>query len=600
MKSFLLKHLSTLKKWLISNYLPIILAGLGIVLTLPSLGIGLLFDDYVQRELILGKYHKSPDIPSIYGMFTMLDGNPVRTQTIMDAGDIPWWTYPKLRSAFLRPVTELTHGLDYWLWPNSPWLMHLQSLLWFGAVIWIITLVYRRIIKKKWIAGLAALLFAIDRAHGMPVAWIANRNVILCIFFGGLTLLAHDKWRKDGWKPGAILGPLCFSIGLLAGEASLAIAAYLFAYLIFIEQGKIKKRILGFLPYVIIIIIWGICYRFFGYGTYGMGAYLDPGRETGAFIRAIIERAPILLLGQFADPPPDLYGADVYKLFPHGEFIIWLFAVVVLVLIGLILIPLFKKDRVVRFWTTGMLLSLVPVCATFPGNRLLFFASIGAFGIIAQFLASWLETPNLELTIKSIKQKCINILAVLFIIFHVILSLLALPVNTFGFALYHKVYVTDPALSMPFDEKIKNKTVVLLNPPSAFWGMMSAKVREYYGKPNPARVYALASGSLPLTFTRIDNQTFDIENKQGLMQLTFDQVLRGPSQPMHVGEQVVLPGMVVEIREIADGWQPSRARFKFVVPLDNPELLLLVWENGKYVPYTPPGIGQSELLPKIR
>jgi hypothetical protein len=600
MKSFLLNRLASIQKWLTNRYLPIILAGLGIVLTLPSLGIGLLFDDYVQRELIIGKYHKSPSIPSIYGMFTMLDGNPVRTKAIMDAGDIPWWTYLGLRSTFLRPVTELTHGFDYWLWPNSPWLMHLQSLLWFGAVIWMITLLYHRIIKIKWIAGLAALLFAIDRSHGMPVAWIANRNIIICMFFGGLTLLAHDKWRKDGWRLGAILGPLCFAIGLLAGEATLAIAAYLFAYLLFIDQGKIKQRIIGFLPYIIIIIIWGICYRSLGYGTYGMGAYLDPGRETGAFIRAIIERAPILLLGQFAEPPPDLYGADLYKLFPHGELIVWLFAIVVLFIIAIILFPLFRKDKIVRFWIVGMLLSLIPVCATFPGNRLLFFASIGAFGIMAQFLVTWLETPKSNLSGISIKTRRVGILAIIFIIIHLMLSLIVLPINTVSFALYHKVYISDPALSMPYDNNIGHKTVVLLNPPSAFWGMMSAKVREYYGKPNPARIYALASGALPLTFTRIDNQTFDIENKQGLMQLTFDQVLRGPSQPMQVGEQLVLPGMTVEVREIADGWQPSTARYTFAVPLDNPELLLLVWKNGKYVPYTLPGIGQSELLPKIR
>lgn len=392
MKSFLINHKTAFKKWMVSKYLPIILAGIGIALTLPALGIGLNFDDYVHREMILGKYQKPANIPSLFGMFAMLNGDPVRTQAIMDAGDLPWWTYTGIRSAFLRPVTEITHWLDYRLWQNSLWLMHLQGLLWFGAVIWIFTLIYRRMISERWIAGFAALLFAIDRAHGMPVAWIANRNVIICMLFSGLTLFAHDKWRKEGWLPGAILGPLCFIIGLLAGEATLGIAAYLFAYLIFIEQGKIKQRVVGFLPYIIIIIVWGIYYRLLGYGTYGMGAYLDPGRETGAYIRAIAERAPILLLGQLGEPAADLYGSDLYKLFPHGQLIIWLFAVVVLILISLILIPLFKKDAVVRFWTTGMLLSIIPVCATFPSSRLLFFAGIGASGIIAQFLASWFDS----------------------------------------------------------------------------------------------------------------------------------------------------------------------------------------------------------------
>jgi hypothetical protein len=34
------------------------------------------------------------------------------------------------------------------------------------------------------VAGMAALLFAVEDAHSMVAGWIANRNALLCLVFG--------------------------------------------------------------------------------------------------------------------------------------------------------------------------------------------------------------------------------------------------------------------------------------------------------------------------------------------------------------------------------------------------------------------------------
>ena len=88
--------------------------------------------------------------------------------------------------------------------------MHLHSVLLYGAVIWVMTRVYRKIIGSGWVAGLAALLFAIDYAHILPVGFIANRNTLIGALFGGIALLAHVLWRQEGWRIGAVIGPLCY------------------------------------------------------------------------------------------------------------------------------------------------------------------------------------------------------------------------------------------------------------------------------------------------------------------------------------------------------------------------------------------------------
>jgi hypothetical protein len=106
---------------------------------------------------------------------------------------------------------------------------------------------------------------------------------------------------------------------------------------------------------------------------------------------------------------------------------------------------------------------------------------------------------------------------------------------------------------------------------------------------------------LPMTITRIDERTVDIEYKQGLLRTLPGHLLRGRSHPMHVSQRIELSGMSVEVLALADDYQPSRARFTFAVPLDDPSLLWLRWEDAKkgFVPYTPPAVDEAEILPSI-
>jgi hypothetical protein len=153
---------------------------------------------------------------------------------------------------------------------------------------------------------------------------------------------------------------------------------------------------------------------------------------------------------------------------------------------------------------------------------------------------------------------------------------------------------------MPYEEHISQKTVVLINPSRIFTGgAMISLVRATYGYSVPARTWSLAR-NLPLTITRIDERTIDIECKQGLLPAILNHVLRGPSHPMYVGQRITLSSMSVEVLALADDWQPSRARFTFAVSLNDPSLLLLCWKDGKgFVSYSPPAVGESEILSSI-
>jgi hypothetical protein len=47
----------------------------------------------------------------------------------MQSGSLPWWAAEEFRHANLRYLSTLTMMLDHFLWPDSPRLMHLHSLL---------------------------------------------------------------------------------------------------------------------------------------------------------------------------------------------------------------------------------------------------------------------------------------------------------------------------------------------------------------------------------------------------------------------------------------------------------------------------------------
>ena len=138
--------------------------------------------------------------------------------------------------------------------------MHLQNLLWFGILVFLAALLYKRIIVIPWIAGLAALLYAIDDSHGASVGSLADRSALMAFLFGVLCLIIHDRWKREAWGVGALLAPVCFALSLFSAEAGLATGAYLLAYTLSLDQGSLRYRIAALIPYGLIFILWGLLY----------------------------------------------------------------------------------------------------------------------------------------------------------------------------------------------------------------------------------------------------------------------------------------------------------------------------------------------------
>src|SRR5215471_9275238 len=83
-----------LKRLLARSAAPWVIIGLAVALSLPSLGTGLVADDYIH-ELMM---RENPGIAGYafrpFDLFAFANGDPARTHQLMDEGVFPWWTDP--------------------------------------------------------------------------------------------------------------------------------------------------------------------------------------------------------------------------------------------------------------------------------------------------------------------------------------------------------------------------------------------------------------------------------------------------------------------------------------------------------------------------
>jgi len=336
----------------------------------PSLAGGLVLDDHV---LALGArpgaappagLHVSP-----LSLFRFTTGRAEDNRALMDQGVLlPWWSDPHHKNAFFRPLSSLTHVLDF-AWLKAPWLMHVHSVLWWVALVLGVAHIYARIdpaaaqgersqtmTRAAW---LAVLLFAIDDAHGMTVAWIANRNALIAATLALPALGAHHRYLTQGFTAGRVLGPLCFALGLLAGETAVAVLGYLLAHAIVLDRAPIARRVVHVLPYVAVLIAWRLAFAQLGLGSAGSGAYHDPLGEPLGYARALALHLPVLLGSQLGAPVADLWfwGAPAMQWMLLG--VAGAGAMRVLGLAHALL----RKDPVARLWMVGLVLSSCAVAA---------------------------------------------------------------------------------------------------------------------------------------------------------------------------------------------------------------------------------------------
>lgn len=184
---------------------------------------------------------------------------------------------------FYRPIVSLSYFVDYHL--GKP--IQNQHLFNLGAHTINTILLYLLIFllfKNMPLSIFTSLFFAAHPLHIGSVAWISGRtDVIACIFFL-LTMILFIK-RKDYQKlPRQLLfagSLISYVLCLFSKETTLALPLILFVWDYISQKEPIRKKIIPYIPFVIITILY-LWWRVRVIGNLGTG---EPYTSSGLFHR---------------------------------------------------------------------------------------------------------------------------------------------------------------------------------------------------------------------------------------------------------------------------------------------------------------------------
>ena len=127
---------------------------------------------------------------------------------------VQYWTEPFYYA--YKPVYATSLGLDSLLFGDAPLGWHVANWLLFAACAACVALLVHGLLRSRFLAVAAGLLFAVHPVHAENVSWVAERKDVLSLL---LVLLAHLAWRASRARDPArvpVLGCVLFVLGGLA------------------------------------------------------------------------------------------------------------------------------------------------------------------------------------------------------------------------------------------------------------------------------------------------------------------------------------------------------------------------------------------------
>lgn len=570
--------------------LPLLTIAIGVGLTAPSLFIGFHLDDWIGR-FIFSDLPGAARLYRIYsGGYGAANGNHADAIWMINEGFAPWWMDTEVLLSFYRPISLATHLLDAALWPNSAIMWHAHSLLWLGILIWCAIRAYRSV-QGPVVGGLAALLFAVDQAHAMPVSFITNRYILIATAMCLLALQAHHEGclgaRRARW-----LAPFWYALSLFAGESSAAVVGYFFSYALFVDGRALKTRVLSLVPYLSVSVVWRAAYNAMGHGARGSALYIDPVHEPARFAVALVERGPALLVGQWFLPPAETFTLTDASTASWLIIYAWAFTVVFAIAVW----PLLRRDKLARFWAAGMVISLVPMCSGEPHNRMLFVASIGAAGLLAQWWHAY--APSLA-GAKNTLGAFSRGVGIMGIAGHLVLSALIVPFNSCGLMLFgaHERAFNDVGA------EAVGKDAVFVTSPDYFAVRLVRMGKAVEHVPSPRRWHPLAFGPEQVSVTRAGDKALILDYANGAMrEATYTKqsldLYRSADKPLHQGDRIALDGLTIEVLEVTPDGRPLQVRFDFEASLDAERYRFYYWTDNHFRPLELPAVGETQVLPR--
>lgn len=547
----------------------------GILLRWTTLRAGFGMDDFAQLGMLAGVY---PVERAPWDLFTFSSGDPAEVRLLQEAGALPWWSHPDLKLRALRPLSSLLTALDVRLFGHDAFAHHVHSLLWWLVLLVVAAALLRRMLPGRW-ALLALLFYALDEAHTVPLAWLANRNAIVSAAFGFAAVWAHLGWREHGWRRGGFASSLLLAVAYAAGEYAVCAAVYLVTYELIAASGDARSRGRALIPMLVVTVTWAVVHHGLGYGAYGSATYVDPLREPLVYLQVVGQRVPVLLAEMVLGIPsawlPFSPGLTRYR--P------WIGLAALVVVAVLVKSAWSRWDgparRRIAWMGAAAVVSVFPVAPSVVSARLLLLPALAGHVVLsAVSIDAW---DRLRAGRDSASLGRGIILAGMAAVHMGVAPWVGVR-ETLEIARVHRqtrAFVSSMRVDEPRVARSRLVVLAALDPMTLIYPPLA---RWLEGKPKPRSWWVLSMSPRPHRLHRIGPRSLELEVVGGAMlRGPVEQLFRRPDAALHEGDVVDLPGLEIRIMTVAPDGAPTRVRYTFERTLDDPLLqFLLVTPRG--------------------
>lgn len=576
--------LERIRSALVHPKAPLGLAVLAFLVGAPALGAGFIVDDHVHRFFARGgTIPGGPRGP--WDLYRFADGAGGLREA-MESGLHPWWTSPELRLAFFRPVASLLRVFEERAFGDHALLCHLVTSLVFVGTVLAVHAAFRR-----WIGGaaatLGALLFCIDDAHASTIGWIAARHSLLATGLGALALALYLRARDE--KKVSVGAGLAMMGALASSEAALSFLPMFVAIAAAFDPRSARERARALAPVGAAVALWLAVYGIGGFGSRGSGYYVDPVRDPARFVAAGALRLPALAAAQLFVPPSELSSMAA----PLAPAI----ALLGLLVLGVVFAVAARAEdrRRALALAFAFVAALVPACGTNADDRLLMVPGIAAMALVALMCRSAYRA-RARVTARA------ALVAVGLV--HVLFALVLGPLRVGFFASSMGGFVARGAESLYAGPRNEDEELLVVTAPDGLLPSSMQVSRRNAGLPVAERWRLLLTAPAgDVTLHRVDASTLEISASLGAMNDPFVAAVR--AAPFAAGDTVRFPALVVTVLSVTADGRPTKIRFAFARPLDDPRIVAVRWRaphDGKpsgFERFRLPSVGASMPLDAI-
>lgn len=540
---------------------------------------------------------------SILGLFAFVDDVPAHVDQLRQFSLVPWWADDDFYFRFWRPVSELSHILDYALFPRSAFWAHLHNiaLFLFGAYLFqclVVTLVQKskefKLEDSQYsataISFLAICIYLIDGQHVATVSWVANRNALIAAVFSLLAMGRFMAWCDElevcadskvdtlaySWirmLKALLLGLLLWLLALLSGEAALAMSAYFFAYVVVFMRLSWGYRCVSLLPFFTLSILWMFCHQYLGYGAEPSGnSYINPLSHPWVFVSAMIDRVPVYWFANLTSSPAGAYWT-VGNAVEGFEFAYWLCSITLTVYLLWLARQFILRSSLMQFSLIAFAFAALPAALANPQDRLalfLSFASAMFFAVLLQQLFVLVQEK------KAVGRSRLYVVFTLFFFLQLIVSPLHLLLGS-AYMRYEALMINEQIVQFDTDDSVADKRVVFLDLPLGY-NVMMVGVRAYYDRPLPLSSFYLGNDKGVLRLSVLNNHEM-LVSRHPAFATGHERYLRNAEDnPYSVGEINKQAGIQTTIQELNKAGLPKTLTMKYTGDIS--DYMFYQWRQG--------------------